>query len=143
MAIVLLDTNVLSELVRPRPEPAVVAFLSEQLDAVISAITIHELTFGAERAPVLRRARLLDWIDGVRTRFSDRIIPVTSDVATEAGRLRAAATRAGYSVEAMASLIAASAHACNAILATRNVRDFRPMGVPLVDPWNPAGGSPG
>ena len=143
MAIVLLDTNVLSELIRPRPEPTVVAFLSDQPDPLLSAITIHELTFGAERAPVMRRARLLEWVEGVRSQFSDRIIPVTTDVATEAGRLRAAAARAGFAVEAVDALIAASALSCNAVLATRNVRDFRPMGVPLVDPWNPTGTSPG
>lgn len=137
MAIVLIDTNVLSELIRPRPEPSVVAFLADQLDPVVSAITIHELTFGAEQAPVARRAKLLEWVEGVRTQFSDRIIPVTTDVATEAGRMRAAAARAGFTVEAVDSLIAASARSCNAVLATRNVRDFRPLGVPLVDPWSP------
>lgn len=135
MSAVLFDTNVVSELVRPRPDPGVVAFVRAQSDPLISVVTVHELTYGAERAPPARRAKLLASIAALRSQFAGRIVAVNEDIAAEAGRLRAAAEAQGRPSEAIDALIAACAAAHGATVATRNASDFEPMGVPVVNPW--------
>ena len=136
MSRILLDTNVLSELVRPRPEPRVCKFVAAQADPLISALTIHELSFGAERAPdPAKRSKLIAWLAGMRTQFAASTIAVDADIAEHAGRLRAAAEAQGFVVKPIDALIAASAAARGATIATRNIRDFAPLGVPTVDPW--------
>jgi toxin FitB len=133
---VLLDTNVLSELVRARPDERVAAFVGNLGAPLLSALTIHELTYGAERAAdPERREALLTWIDTVAVRFRGRIVDVDSDVAEVAGRLRAGAEARGRPADVVDALIAASALVRGAAVATRNVRGFEPLGVPVVDPW--------
>ena len=133
---VLLDTDVISELVRLRPDPNVARFVADQSDPVLSVITLHELTYGAERAPAAaRRARLGAWIQEVRAQFSGRLIEVTAQIAERSGQMRASAAARGYSVEALDALIAASAISCAACVATRNTADFEPLGVGTVNPW--------
>ena len=132
---VLLDTNVLSELVRPKPEPKVLAFLRAQDSPFISALTLHELAFGAERAPdSARRAKLNLWISGIQSQFAGRIVDIDGEIASVGGRLRAAA--AGHAVDAMDSLIAACAVSRDAAIATRNLRDFALLGIQLINPWD-------
>ncbi len=136
MAGVLLDTNVLSELVRPKPDPRVQVFVRAQTAPLISALTIHDLVFGAERAShPARRARLLSWIAGIRHQFAGRIVDIDADVAEQAGRLRASAASQGANADPMDAFIAACAIARGASVATRNLRDFAPFGVALIDPW--------
>lgn len=133
---VLLDTNVLSELVRPLPDERVSAFVEGLRAPLLSVLTLHELTFGAALVTdVARRERLMAWIDTVRHRFAHQVITVDADIAAVAGRLRAAATGAGHVADPIDALIAASAMVQGATVATRNVRDFEPLGVDLVDPW--------
>jgi predicted nucleic acid-binding protein len=132
---ILFDTNVLSELIRPKPEPKVVAFVRAQTDPFISVVTLHEITYGAERAPPARRAKLTAWIAGVRAQFAGRVLPVTEDIAVEAGRLRALAEAQGRPTEPVDAMIAASAISRGASVATRNISDFAPLGVTLIDPW--------
>jgi toxin FitB len=134
---VLFDTNVLSELVRPRPDARVAAFVRDQHDPYLSVVTLHELTYGAERAPAAaRRAKLIAWIAALRAQFAGRIVPVTEEIAEHAGRLRAAAELQGRPTEAIDALIAASALSRGAALATRDTSDFEPLGVTLINPWN-------
>ena len=136
MSRVLLDTNVLSELVRARPEPQVVAFVRAQSDPLISALTIHEITYGAERAPdPARRAKLVAWVAQIRRQFTGRIVEIDADIAEQAGRLRAAAAAQGASTDPIDALIAACAVARAASVATRNTRDFEVYGVRLINPW--------
>jgi toxin FitB len=133
---VLLDTNVLSELVRQHPDERVVAFVAGAEVPLLSVLTLFELTYGAARAPdPTRRERLLVWLDTVRLRFAGRVIDVGPDVAEVAGRLRAAADFGGRPTDPIDSLIAASAVIHDAVVATRNVNDFEPLGVSVVDPW--------
>jgi toxin FitB len=137
MSRVLLDTNVLSELVRPRPAPDIQAFVRAQTDPFISVLTSHEITYGAERAPSPeRRAKLIAWVAAIRSQFIGRIVEIDTDIAQQAGRMRAVAAAIGKSADPMDALIAASAIARSAIVATRNVRDFDAFGVSLIDPWN-------
>lgn len=133
---VLLDTNVLSELVRSRPDPSVAAYVAGHASPLVSVLTLHELTYGAARSQdPARRERLMAWIDAVRRRFAGRVVDVDADVAEIAGRLRAAASLEGRGADPIDALIAASALVRGAAVATRNVRDFEPLGVDLVDPW--------
>lgn len=138
MSRVLLDTNVLSELVCARPQPQVVAFVRAQSDPLISALTIHEIAYGAERAPdPARRAKLVAWVAQIRRQFAGRIVAIDADIAEQAGRLRAAAAAAqGASTDPIDALIAACAVARAASVATRNTRDFEAYGVGLIDPWS-------
>lgn len=136
MTRVLLDTNVLSELVRPKPDPKVQAFVRAQTDPLISALTIHEIVFGAERAPApARRAKLTAWVAAIQSQFAGRIVDIDTNVAEQAGRLRANAASQGANTDPIDALIAACAIARGATVATRNLRDFAPLGVNLVDPW--------
>lgn len=138
MPAILIDTNVLSELVRAKPEPAVMAFVQAQTDPYVSVLTLHELTYGAERAPApARRAKLIAWIESLRAQFAGRIVPITEDISLQAGRLRAAAESQGRPTDAIDALIAASAVSRGATVATRNTRDFQPLGVSVIDPWKP------
>lgn len=136
MSGMLLDTNVLSELVRPKPDPKVQAFVRAQTDPLISALTIHEIVFGAERAgDPARRAKLIAWVAAIRREFAARIVEIDAEVAEQAGRLRAMAASQGANADPIDALIAACASSRNATLATRNVRDFVALGVNVVDPW--------
>lgn len=136
MTRVLLDTNVLSELVRPKPDPKVQAFVRAQTDPLISALTIHEIVFGAERArDPARRAKLTAWVAAIQSQFTGRIVDIDTNVAEQAGRLRANAASQGANTDPIDALIAACAIARAASVATRNLRDFAPFGVNLVDPW--------
>jgi predicted nucleic acid-binding protein len=134
----LLDTNVLSELVRPQPDERVVTFVREHGNVWLSVIVLHELTYGAERAtsPV-RRARLLDWISSMRTQFAARIIHLDEGIAETAGRMRACSEASGRPSGPLDAFIAASAGQRGLSLATRNTKDFETFGVELVNPWEP------
>ncbi len=138
MTRVLLDTNVLSELVRPKPDPKVQTFVRAQTDPLISALTIDELVFGAERASdPARRAKLIAWVAAIQSQFAGRIVDIDANVAEQAGRLRANSASRGANTDAIDALIAACAIVRGAAVATRNVRDFAPLGVSVVDPWTP------
>ncbi len=136
MSGMLLDTNVLSELVRPKPDARVQAFVRAQTAPLISALTIHEMVFGAERAgDPARRVKLIAWIASIQHQFSGRIVDIDANVAEQAGRLRANAESQGANTDPIDALIAACAMSRSAAVATRNVRDFAPLGVRAVDPW--------
>lgn len=144
MSAVLLDTNVVSELVRPQPDANVIAFVQSQGDPYLSVLTIHELTYGAERAPDPKhRAKLIAWIAALRAQFAGRIVGIDEEIAQHAGRLRAAAEAQGRPSEAMDSLIAACALARGAAVATRDTGDFEPLGVAVISPWRDAFSSEG
>jgi toxin FitB len=133
----LLDTNVLSELVRPRPEPRVQAWFTNTPDEAlhISVLTLGELRQGVEGlATGKRRERLRVWLENELPEwFGDRVIPVTAEVADRWGRLMAAA---GRPLAAIDALTAATALTYGLRVVTRNVRDFSIPGLEVVDPWS-------
>jgi hypothetical protein len=132
----MLDTNVLSELLRPGADEKVVAYVSSLADPIISAIAIHELVFGVGLMPDgQRKARLGARIDELRVRFKERTVLIDGEVARIAGDLRASEVRAGFAPDGMDALIAACAIVSSARLATRNTKDFVRMGLDLVNPW--------
>jgi predicted nucleic acid-binding protein len=133
----LLDTNVVSELLRPGGNPRVAEFVSNLEKPILSSIVFHELFFGLELMPIGRRKTDLSVaIEDVRRRFRDLIVPVDDAVAQIAGKLRANEALAGFEPDGMDALIAACAIASSARLATRNTKDFQRMNIDLVNPWN-------
>ena len=132
----LLDTNVLSELMRPSPHPSVVRFVDELDNPFVSAAVFQELTYGMALLPDGRRkARMGGEISAFRARFETRTVPIDAEVASLSGRLRADMKLGGFELAPMDALIAASAISVSARLATRNVKDFRRLDLELVNPW--------
>ena len=136
MATYLLDTNVLSEMTRPRPDAKVVEFFAQESDLWLSAISFDEFRFGAEIArDTAKRMKLDIWIAELADQFKSRCITVDRQVAEQSGRLRAIAQAKGRGCDPVDALIAASAMSRNLILATRNIKDFEHFGVRLMNPW--------
>jgi predicted nucleic acid-binding protein len=132
----LLDTNVVSELLRPRPDFKVVAFVEGQSDLRVSAIVFHELSLGLSLMPEGRKkATLSAGIESFRLAFEGRVVAVDLSVAAIAGKLRAGEIQAGFEGDGIDALIGACAIVSSARLATRNTKDFLRMGVELVNPW--------
>ena len=136
MTAYVIDTNVLSELARPVPAPSVIAFLNLASDSFVSTIVFHELAYGITRlADDARKARLTAFADAFKNRFAGRILPITVQIAEIAGRLRAVEANSGRVLSPLDSLMAATAVAQGATLATRNIKDFDRLGIALLDPW--------
>ena len=135
----LLDTNVLSEWTKPRPNSGVVAWLADiDEDRVfISVVTFAELRHGIERmAGGTRRKRLDEWLrDELPQRFEARILPVNSAVADAWGKIVARAENAGRPIHAMDAFIAATAEVHGLALVTRNSSDFEVSLKAIVNPW--------
>lgn len=133
--IYVLDTDVVSELRRKRPNKAVVQWISEipAVDLSLSVLVIGELRQGVER---LRRsdraaARQLDrWVEELQRSFSDRLLPVTATIAELWGRLNATGPR-----PVVDTLMAATAIVHGYVLVTRNQRDVETTGVQLLNPF--------
>jgi predicted nucleic acid-binding protein len=137
--VIVLDTNVLSALMRREPDPAVVAWLDEQPGESIwtTAITVFEVLFGLELLARGRRRRQLEVAFAVAMTedFEGRILPFDHDAAREAATRAAARRAAGKPVDFRDVEIAGIVSARRATLATRNVRHFDGLGIALVDPW--------
>ena len=134
---VLLDTCVLSERHKRNPEPAVMAEVAELGDnAYISVVTIGEMLKGAELlAEGSQQRQLLAWLEETQADFGPRVLPVDLEIARLWGRLTAHAQRRGRQIAAPDGLIAATARHHGLPVMTRNVSDFAPTGVEVVNPW--------
>lgn len=135
----LLDTNVVSEWVRPRPDPNVVAWLAD-LDedrVFLSVITLAELRHGIEiLAQGRRRDHLLAWAsDELPIRFEDRVLDIDRRVAEAWGGVMARARRAGVSLGTMDGFLAATAVVHDLAIVTRDVKDFERLDIALFNPW--------
>jgi len=135
----LLDTNVVSEWVKPRPDPGVIAWLtSADEDSVfISVVTIGELRYGIERlASGRRRDRLDEWLrHDLPVRFEGRVLSVDAAVAQAWGTIVTRRDRAGQPIGVMDAFIAATAAVHDLTVVTRNAGDFRSVVASVVDPW--------
>lgn len=136
---VLLDTNVLSEMQRPVPDARVVAWLHavDEDRVFMSVASIAEIRRGIGLLPPGRRREALAvWLEeDLPARFGDRVLPIARPVANRWGDLMAESRTRGIALSAMDGFFAATALAHELTLATRNVRDFAPFGIPLHDPW--------
>ncbi len=138
---IVLDTNVLSELMRRRPAARVVGWVDEQ-DAsalAITAVTAAELLYGVARlADGARKTELAAAVDAlVREDFAGRVLPFDVGAATQYAELVAKRERQGRPISVSDGQIAGICRHHGVALATRNVRDFEAAGVALIDPWNP------
>jgi toxin FitB len=135
----LLDTNVVSEWTKPRPDAGVVAWLAaaDEDRVFVSVITLAELRHGIERlAPGSRRKRLDDWlVRELPLRFEGRVLPVDAVVADAWGRVMAQGGSMGRPVNSMDGFIAATAAVHDLALITRNVADFAGLVKSVVNPW--------
>ena len=136
---IILDTNVLSALMRQTPEASVVAWLDHQpAESVwITSITLFEARLGLALLPKGRRQQTLAvaFEKLLREDLENRVLDFDSAAATEAASLAAERQRAGRPADMRDTQIAGIALARRATLATRNVRHFQDLSVPLVDPW--------
>ncbi len=135
----LLDTNVVSEWVKPQPNAAVIAWLDEvDEDRVfLSVITLTELRYGIERlAAGKRRKRLEDWLQHeLPLRFEGRILDIDPTVANACGDLLAQREALGRPIEAMDAYLAATAEVHRLTLVTRNESHFNDTVRSVLNPW--------
>ena len=134
---ILVDTNVLSELTRPTPEPRVIAWLEVSEPALaLPAIALAELRYGIARLPDgRRRSGLLRFWQATCTQFRGRVFSFDERAAERYGDVAADAERAGRRLKIQDGQVAAIALVHGMSVATRNVRDFEAAGVAIVDPW--------
>jgi predicted nucleic acid-binding protein len=140
MLITILDTNVLSEPMRPSPSATVMAWLSQKPENghfFVTSITVAEILFGAELLPRgKRRDKMLAEAQATFAEdFAGRILPFDEDAARAFPEIAARRRTQGRPIADLDAQIAAIARARDAILATRNTADFEGCGVRLVNPW--------
>jgi hypothetical protein len=135
----LLDTNVLSELRRPKPNTKVVSFVaSKPLDLLfVSIVTFAEIRFGIESVgDATRRAELNDWLaHKVRPMFDERALAVSEDVMFKWRLLVADGRKAGHTYSQPDLIIAATALYHGLTVVTRDTSDFKTARVPVLNPW--------
>jgi toxin FitB len=135
----LLDTNVVSEWTKRRPNPGVIEWLSQvaEDEVFLSVVTFAELRHGIERLPSGRRRRRLDeWLRGeLAVRFEGRIVLIDGAIADEWGRLVARQEARGRPIGAMDGLIAATAQVHALTLVTHNAADFQVSVKTVLNPW--------
>ncbi len=136
----LLDTNIISEAVRPRPAPAVLDWLGAHPDSTlyIAALTLAEIRRGILELPAGRRRHELEaWFngpEGPQALFAGRVLPFDTRAALEWARLMAEGSAAGRPRSALDMLLAATAAAQGLVIVTANERHFRDCGVPWLNP---------
>jgi predicted nucleic acid-binding protein len=135
----LLDTNILSELRRPRPEPKVLAFVSRQpLDRLyVSSVTFAEIRFGIELLDDAgRRAALQDWLTHkIRPMFAQRTLPVSEEVMFKWRLLVESGRKARHTFSQPDLILAATALHYGLTVVTRDRSDYDRAGAPVFDPW--------
>ena len=135
----LLDTCVLSELVRPRPDPGLMEWVegADEEALYVSVLTLGELQQGIVRLPdSARRKRLAGWVSkDLRARFAGRTLAVTAEVAERWGALQGAAEAKGRRLPVIDSLLAATALTEGLVVVTRNTADLRSTGAEVLSPW--------
>ena len=135
----LLDTCVISELIKPQPNRSVVSWLQSQTenDLYLSVLTFGEIEKGIEKAAnEARKSKLKLWVEeDLKQRFKGRILAIDLDVCTKWGEIQARTELLGKPVPSIDGLIAISALVNNCIMVTRNVKDMQQSGVELFKPW--------
>lgn len=134
---ILVDTNVLSQPLRPDGDAGVVAWIDRHFDELrVPTLVVSELVYGAHKLhDPEQRERLALRIDLLLGRFGDRFVAFDLAAARRHGRIAGECQRAGRQLTPVDGRIAAMALELGAVVATRNVSDFAPTGVEIIDPW--------
>ena len=135
---IVVDTNVVSELMRPSPSPQVREWVSVQPPGQLctTAITVAEIRYGLQRlADGRRKQSLLAAATEVFAAFSEYIQPFDADAAIWYATIAAHRDRLGLPIDGFDAQIAAICRTRHAALATRNAKDFRETGIDVIDPW--------
>lgn len=136
----LLDTNCISELVRPEPDPRVIEWMESADEGLLflSVLTLGEIRKGVAGLPQSkRRTRLETWIEiDLQARFAGRVVPIDSAIADRWGVLAAEAKSQGRAMAIIDGLLAATALHYNLTVVSRNTADFAPAPVQVLNPWN-------
>lgn len=135
---IVVDTNVVSELMRPSPSPQVREWVNGQTpdELCTTAVTVAEIRYGLERLPGGRRKdSLLTTATEVFAAFSEFIQPFDADAAIWYATIVAHRDRLGFPMDGFDAQIAAICRTHGAALATRNAKDFRETGIDVIDPW--------
>lgn len=127
----LCDTNVISELMRPTPQPRVRCWLEAREGICLSVLSLEELHFGLRRKDLHKKRRWLDKFVAARC----EVLAIDARIAIRAGEMRGDLSREGQTRTQTDLLIAATAWAHGLILATRNTRDFEGTNIPVVNPF--------
>ena len=135
----LLDTNILSELRRPKPEHRVVTFVENQLleTLFVSSVTLAEIRYGIERLDdAVRRAELNEWlVHRVRPMFEQRVLPVSEDIMFKWRLLVEEGRKAGHTFSQPDLIIAATALSHDLVVVTRDSDEFERAGAKTMNPW--------
>lgn len=135
----LVDTNVISEFVKPQPDARVIRWLDSAGPETlfVSVVTFGEIRLGIEDLPAgKRRAALEEWFEqGLPAWFDTHLLPVSKAIADRWARLTIHAKKRGASITTADGMIAATAVEHNLVIVTRNVTDFSTCGVRIVNPW--------
>ncbi|MCE9641709.1 MAG: type II toxin-antitoxin system VapC family toxin [Betaproteobacteria bacterium] len=136
----LLDTSVISELVRKSPHLPVLEWIGAQEESslYLSVVTIGEIEKGIARLPAsVRKTKLQSWVRrDLAERFGTRLLPIDIRVATRWGTLTGESEKRGQPLPVIDSLIAATALVHGFAVVTRNIEDFKRCGVACVNPWD-------
>jgi len=139
--VIILDTNVVSELMRPSPARAVAGWSLSQdaQDLFTTSVTLAEIRYGIERLPDgQRQAQLRAKAADIFFALADKVLPFDARAALRYATLVAGRDRAGAPIAGFDAQIAAICRTYNAALATRNLKHFRHTGVDLINPWQQA-----
>lgn len=135
---IVLDTNVVSEAMKPKPDPAVQAWLNDQATETLylSSVTLAELLFGIAALPAgKRKGRLAEALDGLMGLFRDRVLPFDIDAARRYAELAVMAKRGGQGFPTPDGYIAAIAASRGFIVASRDTTPFEAARVSVINPW--------
>lgn len=135
----LLDTCLISELVKPTPNKKVIKWLNDipSTALFLSAITIGEIRKGLTKLPSSKKKETLTvWLNTLLRDYRERIFSIDLIVAENWGVIQGNAEKAGMPMSSIDSLIAATAHTHNLTLVTRNEDDFVPSQISILNPWN-------
>jgi toxin FitB len=135
----LLDTNCVSELVCPKPEPRVIEWVeaADEATLYLSVLTLGEIRKGVASLPLSkRRTRLEGWLEvDLQARFAGRIVPIDAAIADRWGSIAAEAKRKGKVLPVIDGLLAATALHHNLTVVSRNGNDFKQSLVRVLNPW--------
>lgn len=135
---IVLDTNVVSEAMKPQPHPGVLAWLNDQASETLylSSVTLAELLFGIGALPTGNRKEMLaQALDGLMGLFRDRVLPFDIDAARRYAELAVAARAAGRGFPTPDGYIAAIAASRGFIVASRDTAPYEAAGVKVINPW--------